>query len=130
REAPVRVLFGGEFADEICGGAGTTPDWAAHTSLLRVLTGRWPSGPKDILRWVKHRTLAVQQNPVLPLPGILPAFARTAIGDEYRDWYAGRRRRAAADTDDRRFLHLCVEISNWVPMNWEAASALGVRRSF
>lgn len=132
REAPVRVLFGGEFADEICGSGGTTPDWAAHTSPFRLFAslGKLPSGPKDVLRWAKHRTLEIRRNPVLPFPGALPAFIRPRIREEYRQWYDQRRRDAARDGHDRRFLALCTETAAFVTMNWEAASALGVRRSF
>jgi asparagine synthetase B (glutamine-hydrolysing) len=132
REAPVRVLFGGEFADEICGSGGTTPDWAAHTSLLRLFSSVWklPSGPKDILRWGKHRALELARRPVLPLPGSLAAFIRPQIREEYADWHDQRRRDAARDRQERRFLALCTETAGFVTMNWEAASAVGVRRSF
>src|SRR5947208_15615132 len=39
REAPVRVLFGGEFADEVCGSAFTLPDWPHYTSRVDLLPG-------------------------------------------------------------------------------------------
>jgi asparagine synthetase B (glutamine-hydrolysing) len=65
REAPVRVLFGGEFADEVCGSKFTIPDWARHTSPFRLLLDPIESATLD----------------------------------------------------------------PFVPMNWEACSALGIRRS-
>ncbi len=37
REAPVRVLFGGEFADVVCGSVFTVPDWAEQTPLWRLM---------------------------------------------------------------------------------------------
>jgi asparagine synthetase B (glutamine-hydrolysing) len=132
REAPVRVMFGGEFADEICGSGGTTPDWSAHTSLFGLLRnlGRLPSGPKDVARWAKHRVLQVVGRPRLPFPSALPELVRPKLRMEYREWFDRRRSAAARDLLDRRYLALCAETGGFVPMNWEAASALGVRRSF
>lgn len=132
REAPVHVLFGGEFADEICGCGGTAPDWAAHTSLLALLgdPSKLPTGPKDILRWMKHRWLNVVGRPALPWPSTLPNFVRPEVKAEYRAWFRRRQTSAAWDLDDRRFLSLCSESNGFVTMNWEAASALGIRRSF
>jgi len=53
REAEVRVLFGGEFADEVAGSVLRIPDWALHTSLWALLAGlrRLPTGWKDVPRW-------------------------------------------------------------------------------
>ncbi|MBM3334055.1 hypothetical protein FJY63_05280, partial [Candidatus Sumerlaeota bacterium] len=53
REAPVRVLFGGEFADEVCGSVFTVPDWSRQTSLIRLVMNRqiWSTNRRDILRW-------------------------------------------------------------------------------
>jgi len=55
---------------------------------------------------------------------------RSDVQDEYRQWYLARQTRAARDKQDGRFLALRAESSGWVAMNWEAASAVGVRRSF
>lgn len=132
REAAVRVLFGGEFADEVCGSGGTLPDWAASTSFSRLAAGldRLPFGYLDVLRWVKHRSRATIGRPVLPFPIDLPEFIRPEIREEYRTWRARRQREAARDDRARGYLALLIEAAGWVPMNWEATSALGVRRSF
>ena len=132
REAPVRVLFGGEFADEVCGSALTFPDWANHTSLLGLVAGlgRLPSGPRDVLRWAKHYLLSVVGQPKHPFPTELPDFVRPEIQEEYRAWLERRRRDAACDPDPWRYLALRAEADGFVAMNWEAASAVGIRRSF
>lgn len=131
-EGDVRVLLGGEFADEVCGSVFTLPDWAVNTTLRQLITGlrRLPLGRRDVLRWAKHRLLGVLRRPVVPFPPDLPAFIRSEVRDEYRVWFAGRRRAAARDPAARRALALQCEADGFLAMNWEAASALGVRRSF
>jgi len=132
REAPVRVMFGGEFADEICGCGGTAPDWAEHTSFFTLFTrlGKLPSGPMDVVRWAKHRRLRVVGKPRLPVPSALGDIVRPDLRHEYREWFLRRQSDAAHDHLDRRYLALCSEVTGFVTMNWEAASALGVRRVF
>jgi len=49
---------------------------------------------------------------------------------EYRDWLERRRRDAARDDRPHGYLALRAEADGFVAMNWEAASTLGVRRSF
>ena len=132
-EAPIRVLFGGEFADEVCGSTCTIPDWARHTSLpslVNALFGTLPSGPRDLLRWTKHRLLPLIGRPPLPMPDRLPGFFRAEVLDEYRTWLDKWRREASYDPRPLRYLTLRAALSDYVPMNWEACSALGVRRSF
>ncbi len=132
REAPVRVLFGGEFADEVCGSAFTWPDWVAHTSIFDLLAHprSLPTGPRDVLRWAKRRVLSAAGRPVLPFPPHLPEFIRTEVREDYRAWLDRRCRRAAEDREALPYLALRAEADGFVAMNWEAASALGVRRSF
>ena len=132
REAPVRVLFGGEFADEVCGSVLTLPDWAAHTSLVGLLATlhELPTGPRDVLRWAKQRWLTLKRRPALPFPDELPDFIRAEIREEYREWLERRRRDAARDGAPLRHLALRAEADGFVAMNWEATTALGVRRSF
>jgi len=131
-EAPIRVLFGGEFADEVCGSVFTLPDWAAHTSLARLLANlhRLPTGRRDALRWAKHRWLGLRGRPVLPFPETLPAFVRTEVAEEYSEWLERRRVAAAREGAALRHFTMRTEADGFVAMNWEAASALGVRRSF
>lgn len=130
REAPVRVLFGGEFADEVCGSAFTFPDWVNHTSLPALLAGSFPAGSRDVLRWVKHRVFAAARRPRLPFPEALPDLVREGVRQEYREWLERRTREAASDHDPWRHLSMRAEADGFVAMNWEATSALGIRRSF
>lgn len=132
REASVRVLFGGEFADEVCGSMLTLADWIDQTSFVRLLAalGRLPSGPRDVLRWSKRKALSIVGRPRFPLPETLGDFVRAEVREEYREWRDRRRRCALADSDPRRDLAMRAEIDGFVAMNWEACSALAMRRSF
>jgi len=131
-EGDVRVLLGGEFADEVCGSVFTLGDWARNTTLRQLVAGarRGSLGQRDVLRWTKRRLLALVRRPIVPFPADLPTFIRSDVRDEYRTWVAARRRAAAGEPAARRDLALHAEADGFVAMNWEAASALGVRRSF
>lgn len=129
---PVRVLFGGEFADEVVGTLAGIPDWAAHTSLRQLVAGglsSLPSGPRDLLVWPKRRLMHALRRPALRFPGELPELIRPELRDEYREWLERRRREAGRDRRPLRQLAHSTEQDGFVAMNWEAASALGVRRS-
>src|SRR5256712_2947130 len=108
REAPVRVLFGGEFADEVCGSVFTWPDWVAHTSVVDLIAHprALPTGPRDMVRWAKRRVLSAVGRPVLPFPPDLPEFIQPEVREEYRTWLDQRGRRAAQDQEPRAHLAL------------------------
>lgn len=130
---PVRVMVGGEYADEVVGTLASLADWAAHTS-LRELHRAGSSGgpgetPRDLLRWGKRRMQQALRRPRLPFPDELPEFVRSEVRLEYADWLAGRRREAGRDRRPLRHLALTGEHDGFVAMNWEAATALDVRRS-
>ncbi len=131
-EAPVRVLFGGEFADEVCGSVCTIPDWAAHTPLRHLLRAAQslPTGPRDRLQWFKHRLRHQVGRPAIPFPHRLPRFVREDIHAEYAEWLERCRRKLVRDIHPLRYLGLRAEMDGFVPMNWEATSALGIRRLF
>ena len=131
REWPVRVLFGGEFADEVCGSARTLPDWAAATSAFRFLgeLRRGTLRKVEVRAWLSQRRWQLLRRPLLPLPAELPEFIRAELRDEYTAWLEKRRREAYAGASDRRYLEQCTLADGSIPMNWEAASAVGVRRS-
>jgi asparagine synthase len=83
-----------------------------------------------VLRWAKRRLLALVKRPTVPFPGDLPTFIRSDVREEYRTWVSGRRRAAAVEPVPHHDLALHTEADGFVAMNWEAASACGVRRSF
>lgn len=143
REAPVRVLFGGEFADEVCGSVFTVPDWAEQTPLwrlmldFRTLAGR----SRTVARWARHRLASFRGHQALPFPQELLEIDLTtkkpldlfhpAVREEYLTWCERKRKGLREDTAPLR--HLAIRIATqdaFIPMNWEACSALGVRRSF
>lgn len=132
REAPVRVVFGGEFADEVCGSYCTVPDWVAVTPLHRVLTqiGLGTCPVKDIGRWLKHRWLAASRKPMIPFAPTLPEFIHPEVRDEYSEWFDRRQRAASYEAPGWRYLKLRLECDDYATMNWEGTSALNLRRSF
>lgn len=132
KEAPVRVVFGGEFADEVCGSYCTVPDWVEQTPLHSVL-GQIGSGTcptKDMGRWLKHRWLAATRRPMLPFAPALPEFIHPNVRAEYAEWLDRRRRAAGDEPAAWRYLTLRLECDDYATMNWEGTSALNVRRSF
>jgi hypothetical protein len=131
-EVDVRVLFGGEFADEVCGSVFTIPDWAESTTLVQLMTAlnRLPTGRRDVLRWAKHRLLGMVGRPSVPFPRDLPAFIHPEVRRECRAWADSRRRAASREAAAHRHLGLRAEMDGFVAMNWEVTGALGVRRSF
>lgn len=130
-EQEIRVLVGGEFADEVAGHWARIGDWCRHTSLRELLTRRVtpPFGPRDYLVWTKRRLLEAIGRPTLTSRDSLPTWALPEIKAEYSEWR--RRQRTALDRDARPLRELAEHVAGegWVAMNWEAASTLGVRRS-
>lgn len=130
-EWPVRVLLGGEFADEVCGSFCTVPDWVRETSPLQLAASvvRGDSPWQDMGRWVKHRQLQLRRRPMVPLPHELPALIHPRLRGEYAEWRDREQRRAAADEGPWRYFRLRLRHEEFPVMNWEGCSALGVRRS-
>lgn len=143
QEAPVRVLVGGEFADAVCGSVFTVPDWARQTSPLRLLTDGQMAlkNPRAIARWARYRFALLRGREPLPFPRELLEMDlvrkkpldvfHPAVREEYLAWWERKRKELREDTDPWR--HLAMESATqdaFIPMNWEACSALGIRRSF
>lgn len=130
-ESPVHVLLGGEFADEVCGSFCTLPDLVRETSpaqLLRsVLCGDSPG--RDMGRWLKYRSLNILRHPMMPLFSELPSLIHPRLRTEFAEWRNREQRRAAADHGAWRYLRLRLRHEEFPVMNWEACSALGVRRA-
>lgn len=133
QEASVRVVFGGEFADDICGSLLRIPDLLADTSLIPLLSGLGssPFGPRLLLTWLKQRSLSMlgRWKPRMPFPNALPALFGAGLLDEYQAWLERRRARLVGDCGPNQYLTLLLEVDGWVDMNWAATSALGIRRS-
>jgi asparagine synthetase B (glutamine-hydrolysing) len=131
QQQEVRVLVGGEFADEICGEIGRITDWARHTSPWALLRGArsLPFGRRDYLRWAKRRLLDVMRRPAIPFPDRLPDWVHPEVQAEYAEWLRRRRAERARDRRPLRELADRVTADGWVAMNWEGTTPLGVRRS-
>jgi len=143
REAPVRVLFGGEFADVVCGSVFTVPDWAEQTPLSRLIMDfRALAGqPRTVARWARHRLASLLGRPLLPFPKeLLEMYLITkkpldvfhhGVREEYLTWWERKRKELREDTAPLRYLAIRSATQDaFIPMNWEVCSALGVRRSF
>ena len=132
-EADVRVVFGGEFADDICGSIYRIADLLAHTSFFQLVQGLGepPFGPRLLLSWTKHRCLSWigRSKPRLPFLDELPELFCSELRAEYLAWLERRRTEAAADAGPCRSLALRLEMDGWVDMNWAVTTALGIRRS-
>jgi asparagine synthetase B (glutamine-hydrolysing) len=127
-EADVRVLVGGEYADEVCGSLLTVPDWAAVTGPAGLARGL-PTGPKDLLRWAAWRVLWRLRRPRISWPAQLPGFVAPLVREEYHQWRSERLRQACEEPAPWRFLTLWSDHDGWLTMNWEVTSSVGVRRS-
>ena len=126
RETDVRVVFGGEFGDEVGGSKYTLPDWAALTPASRLLNlRRLPRGPRDWVRWARTRF----SRSSIPYPSELPAWMHPDVRAEYEAWLGGVARRSAADRRSLAHLDLRAGMDGFTAMNWEACSELGLRRS-
>jgi asparagine synthetase B (glutamine-hydrolysing) len=132
RENEVRVLVGGEFADQVCGHWHRITDWVRNTSLATLLghPRKLPFGPRDYVRWVRRKGLDLIQRPMLPSVEQLPAWAPPAVHAEYRQWRSERRAAVAADRRPLKELAEEARTDAWVAMNWEGAGSQGVRRSY
>jgi len=133
-QQPVRVLFGGDFADDVCGHWWRIHDWIDATSPGALVAGlrRLPFGRSDTGRWVKWRLRAAAGRPRLPLREGLAEYIRPEIQEEYAQWYAERLRAHRSDKRPNRHLAVQIELNSdaMLCMHWEASSSLRVRRSF
>ena len=125
------VLVGGEFADEICGGRHLIPDWlevVGPTSLLRLSTRR-RLGVMELRRWGGR---VIRRRPMPTVwPESLADFVRPSLNVEFQAWrHEQLRLRAADDRPYRHLRSLLVGLEGATAMNWEACSALRVRRLF
>lgn len=143
QETPVRVLVGGEFADTVVGSRFTLPDWARQTTLIQLLMDPQVGlkKPRFIARWARQRLSMLRGRLQLPPPRDLLEqngyknlpldLYHPAVRGEYLDWWDGERKKLRADRAPWRTLAMqTVMMDGFIPMNWEACSALDVRRSF
>jgi asparagine synthetase B (glutamine-hydrolysing) len=142
REAPVRVMFGGECADEVCGSAFTVPDWTRDTSLLHLLMDPEISlkNPRVLVRWARGRFDLLRGRAQPPFPRRLLEldmfrehpllFFHPAVRAEYAAYWDRKSRELREETRPWRYVAMHLDTHDaFVPMNWEACSALGIRRS-
>jgi asparagine synthetase B (glutamine-hydrolysing) len=132
RQQEVAMLFGGEFADEVCGSVFTIPDWIRHTGPLRLAASvnRWPDRRLGTLRrWISQRAGNAIGRPYFPYPEALPEWVRLDVNEEYVHWRQHRRAELRREPP-LAYLALNAEADGFVAMNWESLSVLGIRRSW
>ena len=128
------VMFGGEFADDVCGHWWRLQDWIEAVGPVGLIRGarRLPLDRGDPLRWVRGRWTRLRGRARVNVQdGLMPMF-REELQAEYREWVAAERARVVADRRPNRHLASQLRIRSDGPLvqNWEVVSLLGVRRSF
>jgi asparagine synthetase B (glutamine-hydrolysing) len=126
----VQVLFGGEFADEICGSAYTLPDWCAATTFPELLGSyrRWPKGWTSLPRWFKVRAREALGMPYLMLPDRLGAWCQPDVHAEFAAHRRKQARWALGLSRIHRSLFVHHATLDFAAMNWEVCSHLDIRR--
>ena len=130
-QTSVTVLVGGEFADEVSGGEFAFADWreAVGPSGLLRQWGRWPHGRSDLRTWAGWVRRGKPLNE--PWPGALSTIVRPEVKAEYQSWRFAESANLANDPRPHRHLRaLLGSLEGVTAMNWEACSALRVRRLF
>lgn len=132
KEAPVRVLFGGEFADRLSGCVSTIPDFVAASSAAETLRhfGFSRLGCQLLLSRAKRLLTGGRSGEFVPFPDDLPDLFSRELREEIRELHDRSCRAAFADEGPWKQLTMFLQLDGWLAMNWEAAGALGIRRSF
>jgi hypothetical protein len=132
REDQIRVLFGGEFGDVVCGSTPTLKDWAAHTSPLELLfrLRSLPNGRSDVSDWVRYKLRERLGRPYTRFPPQLRALIHRDVRAEYAAWARAKSAAVARDRRPRPALPLYAEHVGFVAQNWEVCSELRIRRFF
>lgn len=132
KQASIRVMVGGELADELFGGPPRLPDWSRAAGLRDVLRfpAELPTGSKDYGRWLKHHGLELSGRPLLPLPRPLPELFRREVREEHAEWVADRGRELRRLPPSHRLFVALLATDVWKAMHWEAGSTLDTRRPF
>jgi hypothetical protein len=130
------VLTGGELADDLFGGAHFLPyDWLSSFSIFQMIGRLRRPGMLNLRRrtvaqmWAETRWRRWTGRPTLPVELSLPSFVLEPHRKAYLDWRSGFARRIAHVNHPYPRLQAMLECDMWQVMNWEACSALGVRRS-
>jgi hypothetical protein len=128
----IRVLVGGEFGDDVTGDWMRFSDWVRYTSPLKLVRNRkaLPLDDRRVpLLWVQRRLLDLVGRPRMAFPPHLDGWVHPDLDAAYVSRrgellrHRARHQRPLGELQDR------VELDAWVPMNWEATTELGIRRS-
>ncbi len=124
-----RTLFGGEWADDVCGGRAVHQDWLRHQSFLRTCPPwGWAVGPKDPARWLRNRARLVRRKPVLPFSQRLRSLVRPELQAEFAELRRAQLDAYLRDEEPWAFTRQRLQHDGFLAMNWEACSAIGVKR--
>ncbi len=131
RDARIRVLVGGDLADETCGSLRRVRDWLDQRSWTHLWSAprRWPAGLRTPRSWLSTRARrwfgVLTDNAPVAWPWLRPGVIA-----EFDDWRRSRLVAAARDPRPNRWLALLLADDAWLAEAWEAATALGVRPSY
>lgn len=133
-QGPIAVLFGGEFADDVCGSWWRIHDWIDATSPSRLIrdVGRLPYDRGDLLRWPKWRLRSRLGRPRVPISDdLLPMFA-APLREAFRGWRREMERAVAGDRHPNRYFAAQLRLNSDAALatNWEILAPLGIRRAF
>lgn len=127
-----RCVMGGEFADIVCGGTYSSPDWTRDTPVGHLLP-RIASGelaPRSALRWLKHWSLRAAGRPLVPFAAWLPECFSADVRAEYAAYRRDRQRAVASDPATNATLRAHMEAAEFPAMSWELLAPARVHRHF
>lgn len=126
----VNVMFGGEFADEVCGSSFSLPDWCAATPFTELLTSfrRWPKGWTTLPRWFKVKVKYLLDRPYLLFADRLPEWCQPQIKAEFDEYRRDLVRWVNFLPEIHRNLYVHHMTIDFAPMNWEVCSRFNIRR--
>lgn len=132
RDSSARVMFGGEYCDEIVGGGPALFDWAYSTGLTSALR-HFPasfSRARAAVFWANMRVRRATLRALLTSNRPSPGFLSAALAEEYRAASRDEQAAFARDRSERPYLTYRLKHAGATVQNWEVAASLGVRRVF
>lgn len=128
RDASLKVVLGGEFADEGTGSHRNIGDWLDHATPRDLLhPARLPNGSHTLRQWLTWRAKRRFSAQWQRLPERLPQMFQSAIREEHLAWVHQQRAHFAADHEPLRTLWFRCSQDAWRAEWWEAATSLAVR---
>lgn len=125
-----KVIYGGEFVDNVFGSKLTRFDWARHTTPFDLYRqrGELPMGWVSARKWLSYWARRPLGRALVPFPATLSPLVRPELRGEYEEWYRGKRRQASRDGRPLPYASMLFDQHDYLGMHWELTSDLGLRR--